>query len=100
MIKVAGYAVYPARIEEYLEKHPDIRTAAVIGFPHEVYGEAVAAFIVPRGGAALKEEDVIRYCEEGLPDYEVPRKVVFKESLPLSRLGKVEKSQLQKELSP
>nr|MDO8090160.1 class I adenylate-forming enzyme family protein [Candidatus Sigynarchaeota archaeon] len=100
MIKVAGYAVYPARIEEYLEKHPDIRTAAVIGFPHEIYGEAVAAFIVPRGGAALKEEDVIRYCEEGLPDYEVPRKVVFKESLPLSRLGKVEKSQLQKELSP
>ena len=98
MYKTAGYSVYPERIENYLIKHPNILLAAVIGVSDKVYGTVGIAFVVPKPGVKLTEDDLKKYCEKSLAEYEVPRKFIIRESLPLTSLGKIDKPKLMKEL--
>jgi len=69
----------------------------VIGVAHEVAGQAVAAFIVPREGETLTRREVLQYCTERLAKYKVPRQVEFRESLPKTLTGKVLRRVLQEE---
>jgi long-chain acyl-CoA synthetase len=98
MIIRGGENIYPREIEEVLYTHPQIAEATVIGRTDAVWGEQVVAVIVPASGAAPTAEDVIAFCKERLADYKLPYEVIFRESLPTSLTGKVQKKVLREEL--
>jgi long-chain acyl-CoA synthetase len=94
-----GENVYPPEVEEVLTEHPGVLFSAVLGVPDEVMGEEGKAFIVPQPGSEPPtEEDIKKWCAERLARYKVPRFVEFRDSLPLTPLGKVMKKELYREL--
>ncbi len=95
MIIRGGEKIYPADVERVLHAHPDIAEAAVIGMPDDYWGERVAAIVVPRHGATLSRQEVMRHCRQHLAGYKNPSSVVFAESLPKNATGKVMKSLLK-----
>ena len=98
MIIRGGENIYPREIEEVLFTHPQIAEATVIGRVDAVWGEQVVAVVVPVSGAALTADDVISFCKERLADYKLPYEVIFRQTLPTSLTGKVQKKVLREEL--
>ncbi|MEE9264851.1 MAG: long-chain-fatty-acid--CoA ligase [Vicinamibacteria bacterium] len=97
MIVSGGENVYSAEVENALYEHPCILEAAVIGVPDEIWGEAVQAFIVPKDGANLSEDDIIAHCRKLIAGYKVPKRVVIQsDPLPKSGPGKILKTDLRK----
>ncbi len=100
MIKSSGMNVYPAQVEAILYKHPDVRDACVIGIPDEAQVERVKAFVVlkdqSKSGPDMAKA-LIDYCRENLIKWSCPREIEFRESLPLTRVGKVAYTVLQDE---
>ncbi len=88
-----GVNVYPAEIEAELLLHPDVRDAAVIGIPHETWGEVGVAFIVSQRG--LNAEELTAYLAERLSKYKIPKYFEFVEALPRTAYGKVVKPELR-----
>jgi o-succinylbenzoate---CoA ligase len=85
-----GENVAPAEVEAVLESHPDVLEAAVLGRPDPTWGEAVAAIVVPRPGAAVEGASLRAYCAERLARYKVPKQLDFTgESLPRTASGKL-----------
>ena len=70
-----GYNVYPREIEEVLYEHPDVREAAVLGVPHDEYGEEVAAAVALKDGASTTPEQLRDYVKEQVAAYKYPRRV-------------------------
>lgn len=89
-----GHNVHAGDVESVLYEHPDVLEAAACGIPHDVLGEDVAAFVVPRRGAGATEGDIAAFCRERLADYKAPRTVVFVDALPRNATGKVVKREL------
>jgi len=89
MILSAGFNVYPREVEEVLYQHPAIETAAVIGVPHKVRGEQITAYVKLKTGAQADAGEIRRFAKERLAPYKVPRKVIFRDELPMSLAGKV-----------
>jgi long-chain acyl-CoA synthetase len=98
MIITSGMNVYPREVEEVLLSHVGIAHAAVIGLPDALRGEEVVGVIVPKPGAAPTERELTAFCRERLANFKVPRRILFRESLPLGSTGKVVKRLLKKEL--
>lgn len=94
MIISGGENIYPVEIEVVLASYPKISEAAVVGIPHEKWGEVPKAVVVPRPGEDLSAEEVISFCRERLAGYKVPRLVEFLPELPKSGAGKVLKREL------
>lgn len=90
-----GHNVYAGDVEDVVYEHPAVREAAVVGIPHEVLGEDVAAFVVPVEGAELSPQDVIDWCEDRVADYKRPRHVRIVSELPRNAMGKVLKRELR-----
>jgi len=97
MINVSGLKIWPAEVEQFLYKHPDIKEVAVYGIPHPEKGEIVKAAVVPREGVVLTGEAVTMYCHENLAVYKVPAVVNIVEELPKSATGKILKRILREE---
>jgi long-chain acyl-CoA synthetase len=100
MIKSSGMNVYPAHVENILYRHPDVSAACVIGVPDEVQMERVKAFVVlkdPKKVGPEMEQSLINYCREHLIKWSCPREVEFRDSLPLTRVGKIAFNELEKE---
>jgi acyl-CoA synthetase (AMP-forming)/AMP-acid ligase II len=95
MFIVGGFNAYPAEIEATLLRHPDVAMAAVIGVPDERLGEVGMAFLVPKPGAGLVEEQMIEWSRREMANYKVPRRVVVVDALPLNSVGKIQKSELR-----
>ncbi len=93
----SGENIYPREIEEVLYSHPRVHEAVVLGVAHEVAGQVVKAFIVPRPGETLTRREVLIYCGERLAKYKVPRQIEFRDSLPKTLTGKVLRRALQEE---
>jgi long-chain acyl-CoA synthetase len=97
MIISGGENIYSVEVESALYEHPHILEAAVIGTPDDLWGEVVTAFIVPREGMVLREEDILTHCRARIAAYKCPKKFVFRaDLLPKSGPGKVLKSELRK----
>ena len=94
MIIRGGENIYPREIEEYLHTHPGISEAQVIGIPSLKYGEEVMAWIKPRPGQSLTEEEMTGFCRGRIATYKVPRHVVFTE-VPKTSTGKIQKFKLR-----
>jgi acyl-CoA synthetase (AMP-forming)/AMP-acid ligase II len=95
MFIVGGFNAYPAEIENFLLRHPDVRQAAVVGIPDKRLGEVGMAFVVTRPGATASEDDIIKWCREQMANYKVPRAVEIVDELPLNATGKVMKDVLR-----
>ena len=95
MIIRGGENIYPKEIEERLYQHPDVLEAAVVGLPDAVWGEEVAAFIVPKPGSAPAAEAILAYCREHLARFKCPKQVIFVEGFPKTATGKIQKGKLK-----
>jgi long-chain acyl-CoA synthetase len=92
-----GENIFPKDIEEVLIRHPKVTEAAIIGMPHEIYGEVVMAVIVPAPDTKPTTEEIIKFCKERLGKFQVPQRVEFVMFLPKNPLGKVLKKDLRKQ---
>ena len=97
MIIRGGHNVYPTDIEAVLLEHPDVQEAAVIGIPHPVLGEDIAAYVVRRDGTDLDTEALLTFAAARLADYKRPRHLHFAAELPRNATGKVMKHKLRGE---
>lgn len=97
MIIAGGYNIYPREIDEVLYQHPKIQDAVAVGIPDEYRGETVKAFIVPKEGETLTEEEVSEFCKQKLAAYKRPKIVEFRKELPKSAVGKILRKVLRDE---
>ena len=95
MIVSGGENVYPGQVEEVLREHPDVAEAIVIGVDDERFGQRLAAFVIPRPGSGLTEDDVLSFSREHLARFKVPREVHLREDFPRNALGKVLRRELR-----
>jgi long-chain acyl-CoA synthetase len=90
-----GYNVYPREVEEVLYEHPKIREAAVLGVPHDQWGEEIGAAVVVHEGEELEPAEVSEYVKERIAAYKYPRLVWFLDDLPKGPTGKILKREIQ-----
>ena len=95
MIVSGGENVYPAEVENVLMAHPGVADVAVIGVPHDKWGETAKAVVVPVAGAEPSAEEIIAYSQERLAKFKCPTSVDFVEALPRNPSGKVLKKDLR-----
>ena len=95
MIISGGANIYPREVEEVLIQHPAVSEVCVIGVPHEIWGEAVKAIVVPEPGAAVTGDALARFVGERLADYKKPRSVDFVDEIPKNAYGKVLRRELK-----
>ncbi|MBX5437061.1 MAG: AMP-binding protein [Alicyclobacillaceae bacterium] len=107
MINRAGQKISPREVEEVIGRHAAVRSAAVIGLPHEVYGEQVVAYVIPEDDrwktdasfdeAALKAE-LKALCLNNLSAYKCPAEFYFVEELPVGPTGKIQRTRLRQQV--
>ena len=95
IVKSGGENVSSARVEGALVQHPAVDRAAVIGIPHERWGEIVAAVVVPRTDAQPDPDELIAFCRERLAGFETPKRIIWASELPETVGGKVLKYKLR-----
>jgi acyl-CoA synthetase (AMP-forming)/AMP-acid ligase II len=92
LIITGGEHVYPSEVEKLICTHPGVLDVAIVGLPHEIWGEAVTAFIVPRDlDDPPSEEEVIAFCRDKIAGYKRPKAVhvLAPEEMPRTGSGKV-----------
>ncbi len=89
-----GVNVYPAEIENSLLQHPALSDAAVVGVPHETWGEVGIAFVVPAAEQAVTAEDLGSFMAGRLARYKIPKQFRVVDELPRTAYGKVVKGEL------
>lgn len=98
MIIKGGENIYPAILEDVLYKLPAIAEAAIVGVPHEIYGEEPMGFVVQLPDHDLEEADVLDHMKKHITKFKVPSRVLFRDSLPKSGVGKVLRRKLRDEV--
>jgi len=95
LIKVGAGRVSPREVENTLHEMADIEEAAVVGVDHKILGQAVKAFVVLKKGSAATAEDIFKHCASRLENFMVPKSIEFRQSLPRSAHGKIDKKELK-----
>ena len=100
MLRISHFLVAPGEIEAYLQTHPKVLQAFVIGVPDARTNEAAVAYVIPRPGAAdLTEAEVIAHCKGRIASFKVPRQVRIVADVPRTpgpHGDKVQKARLRK----
>jgi acyl-CoA synthetase (AMP-forming)/AMP-acid ligase II len=91
MIISGGENIYPSEVESVLGAHPKVKDVAVVGMPHDKWGEAVLAAIVLHDGADTSEAEILDWCRGRIAGYKRPQSVRFlaEAQLPRTATGKV-----------
>ncbi|NBM18632.1 long-chain fatty acid--CoA ligase [Streptomyces sp. GC420] len=95
MIISGGENIYPAEVEEAVLAHPDVVECAVIGVPHEKWGEVGRAVVVLREGASLDPGELLAELSGRLAKYKIPKSVVVVDTLPRTASGKLRKARVR-----
>ncbi|MDF1737382.1 MAG: AMP-binding protein [Minwuia sp.] len=95
MIITGGFNVYPSEVEQVIWTHAAVQDCAVIGVPHDKWGEALKAVIELKPGAEVAEDEIIALCKEKLGSVKAPKSVDFWPELPRSPVGKVLKRDIR-----
>ncbi len=95
MIISGGYNVYPNEVEQVILSHPAVVDCAVIGVPHDVWGEQVTAILTLQPGAAVEPDDIIALCKRMLGSVYAPKQVEIWADLPRTAVGKVDKRSIR-----
>jgi len=96
MIISGGFNIFPREIEDVLFEHPAVKDAAVIGVPHEKWGEEVKALVVPKEGESPSEEDLIQFVKNRKGSLMAPKTIEFWDKIPLTNIGKVDKKSIRR----
>jgi len=91
-----GENISSIEVEGVLLRHPAVQEAAIVGLPHEKWGEAPFAFVVLKSGATATEKELIDYTRERLAHFKAPHGVSFVNELPKTATGKIQKFVLRK----
>jgi acyl-CoA synthetase (AMP-forming)/AMP-acid ligase II len=100
IVKSGGENVSSPRVEGALIQHPDVARVAVIGLPHERWGEIVCAVVVAAAGRRPPDEELIAFCRERLAGYETPKRIIWVDELPETVGGKILKYRLREQYGP
>jgi len=95
MIKKGGINISPAEVEDLLMRHPAIAQAGVVGVPDSVQGELLAAFVVPKPGAAPTTDELLAHCRALASRYKVPDFIEIRAALPATATGKLLRRELR-----
>lgn len=95
LLNVGGNKVSPLQVEERLERHHQVREAAVVGVPHSIKGEVPVAFVVSEG--SIDEQRLKEYMLEHGPKFAHPRRIFFDDAIPLASTGKVDRQALEQQ---
>lgn len=97
VVVTGGMNVYTSAVERALGEHPAVSHVAIIGIPHEEWGEAVHAVVVPHDDRSLDADAIHELAEQRLAGYKRPKSVDIVDSLPTTPFGKVDKERLKDE---
>ena len=97
MLKIGGENVDPMEVEAFLQGHPEVAQAAVIGHADERLTEVAVAFVAPRPGCSPSEEDILAYCRGQIASFKIPRHILFLPQLPMTSTGKIRKVELRRQ---
>jgi len=95
MVIRGGENIYPAEIEEFLRRHPDIADVQVFGVPDEKYGEELCAWVVPRGARKPTLQDIRDFCDGQIAHFKIPRHVRTVAEFPMTVTGKARKIEMR-----
>jgi len=95
MIIRGGENIYPREIEELLFTHPKVAQVAVFGVPDDYYGERVAAWVQPHGGAGITEQELREYCKGRIAHFKIPDHIRVVEAFPMTVTGKLQKFRMR-----
>jgi fatty-acyl-CoA synthase len=95
VVKSGGENVSTVEVESLIFNHPKVADATIVGLPHPRWIEAVTAFVVPKPGESITEEEIIQFCKQNLAGYKVPKKVVVLDEIPKNPSGKVLKKDIR-----
>jgi acyl-CoA synthetase (AMP-forming)/AMP-acid ligase II len=98
MIITGGYNVYAIEVENCLNSHPAVQNSAVVGIPHESWGEAVCAMVIPSQGCRPSSRELQDHCKRRLARYKAPKRIEITARLPLSPAGKVLRREVRRQL--
>jgi len=96
MFVSGGENIYPGEVEALLQRHPAVHQALVMPFDHELKGQVPYAFVVPRGGAKVSEDELKQFALANGPAYQHPRRVFFLRELPLAGTNKIDRERLRR----
>jgi fatty-acyl-CoA synthase len=91
-----GENISSVEVEGVLLRHPSVQEAAIVGLPHEKWGEAPHAYVVLKAGATATEDELIQLTRERLAHFKAPHSVTFVQELPKTATGKIQKYVLRK----
>jgi acyl-coenzyme A synthetase/AMP-(fatty) acid ligase len=94
MIKSRGYRIELGEIETALLSHPGVKEAAAIAVPDEIVGNRITAVVSAHESHFLKAAELQQYCGARIPKYMIPELIEFRDSLPKTSTGKIDRVQL------
>ncbi len=107
IIRIGAYTVLPSEIEELVRPYPKVAIAAALGAPDDIKGEVIWLVIGPEPGVNFDEnnkKEILELCQNNLAKFKVPQKIIIypldPNNLPITRIGKVDRVRLKKELLP
>jgi long-chain acyl-CoA synthetase len=89
-----GINISPMEITARIMEHPAVSEAATVGVPDRIYGEEVVSFVVKKEELQTCADDIISHCKKTLPDFKIPKRIIFVGGLPRNQRGKVAKDDL------
>ncbi len=95
MIVSGGENVFSKEVENAVTQHPAVQDCAVIGIPDAKWGEAVHAVVVLKSGAQADAASIVAHCRTLIAGFKCPHSVEFRDAMPLSAAGKVQKGALR-----
>ncbi len=82
LIKTGGENVYPAEVEQCIRSIESVAEVAVVGLPDRVWGERVAAVVVPKAGFSLEVAEITAHCQDAIAGYKKPREIMIASAIP------------------
>ena len=95
LIKTRGERVSPKEVENTLHEIEGVAEAAVIGVPDDILGKAIKAFILKKSSSSLSDKKIIKYCQDNLESFMVPKYIEFVDSFKKTSSGKIDKKELK-----
>ena len=95
MIVSGGFNIYPREVEMVIAEHPAVAEVAVIGVPHDKWGEAVKAVVVKKPGQDVAPDDLIAAVAQAKGSYQAPKSIEFIDAIPQTPVGKPDKKALR-----
>jgi acyl-CoA synthetase (AMP-forming)/AMP-acid ligase II len=98
IIRVGSYTVLPTEVEDVAAQYPNVGLSAAIGIPDKIYGEVVWLYVAPVWGTTVDIDGLMAHLKENLAGFKVPRKIVIKDDIPITRIGKSDRTALKNEV--